>query len=61
MTGLTVDEWKIIRKALQVILLASDVVKTYDQEPDIETKLEELLEKVRTIEGNLTSDGSEMV
>lgn len=47
MIDLSSDEWKVVRKALQVLQRAHMVAETYEGTDDHKTKLDELIEKVR--------------
>lgn len=47
---LTKAEWKIIRKALQIVLMAHTVTETSDGVEIRGTNLEELIRKIRAFE-----------
>lgn len=47
MVELTQEEIKIIRKALQIILMAHDVIETNDGTDFRDTKVQELLRRFR--------------
>ena len=48
------EEWKIIRKALQCIQMAHDIVETADDKEFRDTAIDELIRKARRLEEGLT-------
>ena len=50
LSEITQDEWKLIRKALQVLQMAHTIVETAEDTTDRDTPIDELIRKVRAYE-----------
>ena len=52
MEDLTKEEWTIIRKALQIILMGHICIETYEGNDYKDTKIDALIRKIRKREGD---------